>query len=153
MIELKEEHKRLVTILARKYSSARVSEEDLFQEGCLALIKAQKTFQEGKGVRFEGYACVVIKNRMIDVLRKHGNQDSEFIEDLSASEFNIENEVGLHEIKKSLEAINEIDRAIFNAFIQGFSYDEMGKIFELSKKKIDNTIQKVKRKVRENCKE
>ena len=43
------------------------------------------------------------------------------------------------------DKIPELERAIFNSYIEGFSYEEMGRIFELNRKKVDNIVQKVKR--------
>jgi DNA-directed RNA polymerase specialized sigma24 family protein len=44
-----------------------------------------------------------------------------------------------------LAKCNEIERAVFNAYLGGFSYGEIEKIFTINKKKIDNTIQKIKK--------
>ena len=137
---------KLVRILARKYATANYSEEDLFQEGILALMKAEMTYKKEVGVKFETYASRVITNRFIDLSRKQHDIDAVLNNDETASDFSLDDQVNLIEIKKVLaENVTEFDRAIFNSYIEGFSYEEMGKIFELPRKKIDNTVQKVKR--------
>ena len=142
---------RLVRILARKFANSGMDEEDLFQEGMIAYLRAEGTFDQKHGVVFEAYATRVIKNRFIDILRKSGNQLSELKESTQEGEFNLDDEVNLIEIKKILrEKVCELERAVFNSYIEGFSYDEIGKIFELPRKKIDNIIQKVKRIIKEN---
>lgn len=44
--------------------------EDLYQEGFLALIEAYKTYNSINNNKFETYAYIVIKNRLIDILKK-----------------------------------------------------------------------------------
>jgi RNA polymerase sporulation-specific sigma factor len=142
---------RLVTTLARKFANCNLTEEDLFQEGMIALLKAQKTFRENGGAKFQTYAGTVIKNRFIDLQRKSGEAVSNLQEENTSGDFNLDDEVNLLEIKKVLhKQATDLERAIFNSYIEGFSYEEIGKIFELPRKKIDNTVQKVKRKIREN---
>jgi RNA polymerase sporulation-specific sigma factor len=146
---------RLVRILARKFATAQIHEEDLYQEGMLALIKAEMTYKKESGVKLETYASRVITNRFIDLLRKSGDSRCEFSqslnEDTQSGDFSLDDEVNLLEIKKILhEQVNDIERAVFNSYVEGFSYEEMGVIFELPRKKIDNIVQKVKRKIKEN---
>jgi len=137
---------RLVRILARKFAGATMPEDDLVQEGMLALMKAQNTFDEKKEIKFETYASRVITNRFIDLLRKQGEKVQEYTEDMAQGSTSIDDEVNLIEIKKTLaNHVDDIDRAIFTSYIEGFSYDEIGKIFDRSKKNIDNTVQKVKK--------
>jgi RNA polymerase sporulation-specific sigma factor len=136
---------RLIRILARKFSGSAIPEEDLVQEGMLAYIRASQTFNPDAGVKFETYASRVITNRFIDLLRKT-HDTSELIESNIEGNFSMDDQVSLLEIKKILASrVNELERAIFNSYIEGFSYDEIGKIFTLPRKKIDNTVQKVKR--------
>jgi len=137
---------RLVRILARKFANAQTDEEDLFQEGMLAYIKAESTFNPTRDVKFETYASRVITNRFIDILRKQGSDAVELQEENTIGDFNMDDEVNLIEIRKILrEKVNDMERAVFNSYIEGFSYEEIGKIFELPRKKIDNIVQKVKR--------
>ena len=142
---------RLVRILARKFATSQIHEEDLYQEGMLALIKAEMTYKPESGVKLETYASRVITNRFIDLMRKQTDKPDELNEDTQSGDFNLDDEVNLLEIKKILrEQINDIERAVFNSYVEGFSYEEIGAIFELPRKKIDNIVQKVKRKIKEN---
>jgi len=126
-------------------------EEDLFQEGMLALFKAEHTFNPTSGAKLETYASRVITNRFIDVWRKVGEAPDELNEETQGGALCLDNEMDLEEIRKILrEQVSDLERAIFNSYyIEGFSYDEIGRIFELPRKKIDNIVQKVKRKIKE----
>jgi RNA polymerase sigma factor (sigma-70 family) len=143
-------NERLVRILARKYANKRIKEADLFQEGMLAYMKAQSTFKPEIGVTLDTYASKVIRNRFIDLIRKEQDTKKLTTEPLDGG-ISIEDEMNLAEIKKILiQNVTEIERAIFNSYIEGISYDEIGKIFDMPRKKIDNTVQKVKRIIKSN---
>ena len=144
------EKDRLVRIISRKFINSGMDEEDLCQEGMLALMRAESTFKESVDVKFETYASRVITNRFIDITRKSQRQraagPTHFASEEPESDFSLDDQVNLIEIKNILrDYVTELDRAIFNSYIQGFSYEEISKIFELPRKKIDNTVQKVKK--------
>jgi RNA polymerase sporulation-specific sigma factor len=141
---------RLVRILARKYANANLTEEDLVQEGMLAWIKAETTFKPETGVKFETYASRVIRNRFIDLLRKRpAGKSAVLCEESTSGDYHFDDEVDLIEIHKIIDGVvKPLDRAIFNSYIEGFTYEEIGKIFNLTRKKIDNTVQKVKKLIK-----
>ena len=137
---------RLPRILARKFANSHLDEEDLFQEGMIAYIRAEQTFDPARDIKFETYASRVIKNRFIDIIRRQPDNDAVFDDDKTTSDFSLDDEVNLLEIKKIVaNHVDEIERAIFNSYIEGFSYEEMGKIFDMPRKRIDNVVQKVKK--------
>lgn len=127
---------------------------DLVQEGNLALIKAAKTFNQNDGrAKFETYASVCIKNRIIDILRTYtarGGSPSpqQLFDDMVSDKDYLDLALKRDTLEKALKTLPEIERAIFNSYFQGHSYAEIAKIFEITPKKIDNTIQKVKSLVR-----
>lgn len=43
--------------------------DDLYQEGCIALLRAAETFNEQQGVQFHSYAISVIRNHLLDYCR------------------------------------------------------------------------------------
>ena len=149
------EYKHLVDIIYRKHFTASgVSEPDLKQEGMMALLKASRTYQDGKGAKFETYASTVIYNRMIDVVRKEKSDRNEQIIAIQDNDARVNitpeqifwgNERG-REIEKTLKAqCSDIELAIYKSHYLGRSYSEIAFTFDVTKKKIDNTIQKVKK--------
>ena len=119
----------------------------------IALLKAQQTYNEKSNAKFETYASVVIRNRIIDVIRSY-----KVIEPIKATEPTVGEDFDssgnhveellkiLHEV---LQKCSDVEKAIFNAYFQGYSYDEICKIFSINKKKVDNTIQKIHRLAQE----
>ena len=150
--ELIKEHKYIVDIIYRKYfSNNDVSEQDLKQEGLVALLKAARTFREDKGAKFETYASTVIHNRMIDVVRKEKSdrvisiQDNDACVNTTPEQIFWGKERG-QEIARALKRqCSDIELAIYKSHYLGRSYSEIAFTFGIQKKKIDNTIQKVKK--------
>ena len=52
-------------------STDGIDEQDLMQEGRLALLRAAKTFDETRSIKFSTYAFGVMKNAMKDLCDKH----------------------------------------------------------------------------------
>ena len=146
----------MVHVVVRKLLFGRVtpvglSEEDLVQEGMIALLVADRTFKEDMGAKFETYASRCIHNRVVDVIRraKRAPESAGDREQDVGERGQIEDDFEREEILKNvLSECNEIERAIFNSYFQGYSYTEIANIFEVPQKKIDNTIQKIKNKVK-----
>lgn len=55
-----EENMGLVHLCAKRFSGKGVEYEDLFQAGCVGLIKAAENFDRDRGVKFSTYAVPVI---------------------------------------------------------------------------------------------
>jgi RNA polymerase sporulation-specific sigma factor len=140
---------RLVRMVVRRFVNFDIyDEDDLFQEGCIALLKAEKTYNEKRGIKFETYASTVIRNRITDILRKNGEKNEGGEIDNETGK-NLEHEVDFIEKREILNMVlqkcTDIERAVWNAYIGGYSYIEIEKIFAINKKKIDNTVQKIKK--------
>lgn len=61
---------RLVVETIKKYRNNVEDQKDLFQIGCIGLIKAVDTFDVKKNMMFSTYATVCISNRVKEYLRK-----------------------------------------------------------------------------------
>ena len=159
--ECKVDHERLVRLIVRKFDQTGLDEEDLIQEGMIALLKAENTYDPSKGAKFETYANIVIQNRLIDYLRKNKmngkrteeNQEPEQIIYLNWEPGTpVKNDEEIADMREIVEQVlaecHEIERAIYHAFFQGYSYQEICNIFNIDKKKVDNTIQKIKKRVK-----
>lgn len=78
-----EHNLRLVAHIAKKYQNADEDMEDLISIGCIGLIKAVETFDEGKG-RLATYACRCIDNELLMLLRskKKSSRDVSLFESI-----------------------------------------------------------------------
>lgn len=57
--------------VSRQYSRPTVSDEDLFQEGVVGLMKAIANFDINRKIRFIGYAIPYIKGEILDFIVRH----------------------------------------------------------------------------------
>lgn len=62
----------LVHSIAKRFKGRGVEYEDLFQSGCIGLIKAVDNFDESKGFQFSTYAVPVIMGEIKRVFRDGG---------------------------------------------------------------------------------
>lgn len=63
----------LVHFLARRYSPEMFDYEDVFQEGCIGLLKALDNFDPSKGIKFSTYAVPYIIGEIRSFLRRNGS--------------------------------------------------------------------------------
>ena len=62
----------LAHLCARRFSGKGVEYDDLFQAGCLGLIKAAERFDESRGLKFSTYAVPVILGEIRRLFRDGG---------------------------------------------------------------------------------
>ncbi len=67
-----QENLGLVHACAKRFQSRGIEYEDLYQAGCLGLVKAVDGFDEGRGVQFSTYAVPVILGEMRRLFRDGG---------------------------------------------------------------------------------
>ena len=62
-------HKQLVNFVTRKYFLVGGDNDDLLQEGMIALYKAINSFDLTKGIEFSTYAKTVIEHTIINAIK------------------------------------------------------------------------------------
>lgn len=67
-----EENIGLVHACAHRFKGKGIEYDDLFQAGCMGLVKATDAFDTGRGVRFSTYAVPVILGEMRRLFRDGG---------------------------------------------------------------------------------
>ena len=121
-----ERNLRLVAHITKKYSTAKVDQEDLISIGTIGLIKGINSFESDKGVRLATYVARCIDNEILMYLRSTKKLNAEvYLEDpigndkdgntvvlqevLENDERSIEEEVDLKfKIKKLYKKMKEI---------------------------------------------
>lgn len=150
-----EKYQGLLKILALKYKHSGIEEDDLMQEGNIALLKALETFKEGKGAKFETYLTACVNNRLIDVIRKKQKDPEYEHEQESDDPEEISKRRGqLDEIFKLVkDSFTDIEQKIWLLSLQGFTYTEIAKRIEKPAKKVDNILQKIKTAIKNKARE
>jgi RNA polymerase sporulation-specific sigma factor len=67
---------RLVAHVARKFVATGADMDDLIGAGSLGLLKAVRTFDPGRGIRFSTYAAICIKHEILMYIRDHHSNTS-----------------------------------------------------------------------------
>ncbi len=64
-------HEGLIAKIAWSFArSTRMDFDDLFQEGCIALLEAEEKFDPDRGVRFSTFAYWAIKNHILNYINR-----------------------------------------------------------------------------------
>lgn len=137
---------RLVLSIIKRFSNAKVSAEDMFQAGCVGLIKAVDNFNDELGVRFSTYAVPMILGEVKRVIRNHsGLRISRSIRDTAYKALKargeLENgggcdEVTMRDVAEKLrlqesEVVYALDAISDHASICDAVYDKAGDTIEL----------------------
>lgn len=153
---------KLICSIASKYRADGYETQDFVQEGLLAFLIAGKTYDEDYGMSFKNYAVRCAKNRFTDIVKKSNSKSAvpesklvpmESISGKSDDRQNVEEYVLEKEYLKTLTRhINSIlsadEREIFTMYATGYSYKDIALKMGTTAKSVDNTLQKIKRKLR-----
>ena len=159
----------LATRLLKSCPYLGLEKSDLVQEGMIGLNHAIGYFNEQKDITFYTYAKTCIERRLISVIvsakrLKHKNLnesisfDTEedgmldyFLKDETTNPENIvidENETEdiINLVKKKL---TDFEDQVFDLMLSYFNYREIASILDKEPKQVDNAIQRIKGKVKE----
>lgn len=166
----------ILSTATRVYKQARnkagIELPDLIQEGMVGFSFAIKNYKDSNGAMFSTYAKTCIERKIISTLisasrLKHRilNESVSFnIESDQKGQVDIEPylsdnsmnpEILLMSNEEEIELQNKIyhllsdqERQILELKVNGFTYQEIAQLLEVNKKKIDNTMQRIRRKLK-----
>lgn len=154
---------RLVRALARPYFLYGGDFEDLLQEGLLGLLSAIREYDASGGASFRTYAEVCIRRRLYSAIRwanREKNAPLNFAEplaedpgDLVTSEEEMPEERLLRreryqELTSAIRSLlSPLERQVLELYLQGLSYDEIGRQTGKGAKASDNAVQRIRKKV------
>ena len=146
--------------------------EDLLQEGMIGLFKGIRDFQQEKGVTFYHFAELCINRQIYSAVRNSNRKKniplntafSIFVENgedgfmldtvLMDEEMNPENMIIEQEFRQNLwkkldERLSKMERQVLDRYLEGASYTEIAEQMQKKPKSIDNTLQRIRKKIRE----
>ena len=170
--QLIQENEGLVYYTINRFFLQTVQEynikEDLAQVGMMALYKAIQTYEVGR-TEFSTYAVRVIKSKMINFLQNdlykyiskggekamHNNEgldeDSEKMRDRTMGRMDDDTEVNANELLDFIKKYKD-ERAykIVCLLSEGYTYEEIGDMLDLSKQRINQIITKLRKHLIDN---
>lgn len=159
--------------LVAPFYIAGADRDDLLQEATLAFIKAVNRYDGTKGAAFSSFAYAVAKKRILDVVKlskgkkysplnqaapitheyRDGEGEGDYSDDAAElrnpidSYIEEENEVRLSEALRSV--LGEREREVLELYLAGSTYNEIGEKLGISPKTVDNTLTRIKKKLRD----
>ncbi|WP_129407924.1 sigma-70 family RNA polymerase sigma factor [Marinitoga lauensis] len=155
----------MIKSIASKYYGAWAEFQDLVQIGFVGLIQGVYSFDETNKTKFSTFAYLNISseiksfltylNRLKNKVLSDAVSIESMFEDYSEDSdyyFEVPSETDLYQsvvynyiFERSIEQMKDIEKEIVRMWLDNNSYDEISKELEISKKKVDNTIQKFKK--------
>lgn len=173
MEELLKRYSSLVRKRANGLFLIGADKDDLLQEGMIGLFKAVLGFNPDKDASFDTFATLCITRQMLSAIKganryKHrllneyisiyandpnaDNQEFSSIaipDDKFNPEIIITQEESLENLKDKLQNdLSEMENSVLKMLIEGHTITHMCKDLKKDAKSIDNTIQRIKKKVR-----
>jgi RNA polymerase sporulation-specific sigma factor len=166
-------YRRFARSKARSYFLAGADADDVEQEGLIGLYKAARDFQADRQVSFRTFADLCMSRQVISAVKaatrnKH-RPLNQYISISSASAAHPEDrnvdeilndhrgvdpadEVISHELIKAIrgairESLSGLELDVLRLYVQGKSYEEIGRQLGRQTKSIDNALQRIKRKL------
>lgn len=163
-------YKFLVKSICNKFFIAGSTKDDIIQEGMIGLYRAIMNFKSEKNDSFSAFASMCIKRRVLSVMNsanrkkniplntsvslnkpvnEEGRTLGETIEDFSTDPEKIfmVSEKIQNDSKNIVQALSPMEKSILVEFLQNKSYDEIAQKLNISRKSVDNAMQRIRLKV------
>ncbi len=171
---LLERYRDMVRKEARRFFLAGGDEEDLIQEGMIGLFKAVTSYQEGKNTSFSTFAYMCVQRQIYTTItafnrKKHiplntavslseqSDQENEFsLDEILETPEKTPEELMLRkeEIKDYHRMIDQtlskFEKQVMEHYLNGENYTMIAQKLGKSDKSIDNAIQRIRRKIKNN---
>ncbi|MGL4307333.1 sigma-70 family RNA polymerase sigma factor [Cetobacterium sp. SF1] len=168
--EIFEKYKKFILLRNKSYFLNGADREDLLQEGMIGLLKAIRAYDEDKNTSFNTFASLCIKRQIITAIKNYNSGKNKIL-NLATNGFYEGEESNISYEKKSLNfytpeeiflgkekltALNnylqnnlsKMEQSIFQEMLLGINYIEIAKKTGREVKSIDNTIQRIKKKLK-----
>lgn len=143
--------------LAHHFTGA-AEQDDLVQEGLIALYECSRSFDDTRGVPFEGYALTCIRRRMISTIRKNSVDCSLSIEECQSLPDLVSTAPAPEDYalgKESVERLrvfiqshlSPLERRVMGLHLEGASYREIAAQIGKSEKSVENALSRIRTKL------
>lgn len=164
------EYRNLIYIRNKTLFLKGAEREDLVQEGMIGLMKAIKSFDENRSACFSTFASLCIKRQIITAVKNYNSEKNKNLNNAMQGEGYSELEdlirysspslkyytpeqivIGkelMKLLKRFLKAnLSSLEKEVLSYMIKGYGYLEIAKKLEKEPKAIDNSMQRIKKKV------
>lgn len=168
-----EKYKGLVIKEVRPFYLIGADTEDLIQEGLIGLFGAINSYDESKDVAFFTFARTCIRNKIntavkksnykkhiplnsyVSFFEKKSDGETELMDELEAGVQSSPEKVILGEMisddiwSEIDQKLSKYEKKVLDLYLDGYSREEMSEELEKPVKSIDNTIQRIRKKIQD----
>lgn len=147
--------KPFIKYYSKKFTNVLIDVDDLSQEGCLGLTSAIRCFKEDSGASFKTYARLCIKRSILSAVRTAGHYVTLSLENVGNIDKRVENPEDLVIMRENILSVKNaimcgstpFERKVLLLYINGFSYKSIANKLCVGTKKVDNSLQRVRRRL------
>ena len=153
-------------VLARRFLNTRyinstaayLDADDFVQEGMFGFLNAVRTYDAQKGVPFEAYAFVCMRNSINTAANNASDEipiddTAEAFGGLDSAEDPLKQIITSERLNEVLGAcevtLSEVEKTVVFFKAGGMSYAEIGDKLGMSPKSVDNAVQRARRKLKD----
>ena len=165
--ELLDNHRNLIYSIINTfnlhYSTFKIDEADLFQEGSMALYEAVFTYEKNKQTKFSTYAYLVIRSKMSNYISRYSriySREYLSIDSIIHQErykgiavhdapfqYHRESELG-RGIGRFMNNLSFEDRMIVEMRSRNCSYKQIANKLKINTKKVDNRLNSIRKSLK-----
>lgn len=153
--ELAKRYSYIAKIVSRQFFLTSCEAEDLSQEAMIALIYAIRSYVPGRSAGFNTFANKCIKNRLIDFVRRSGNKEYIYSEDLdieeesgqSLEELYIEKENYFERLSSYKRKLSRFEYTVLMEYLKGETYASIASSQHRRVSSVYNAVQRIRTKL------
>lgn len=159
-------YKGLARSRARKYFLTDGTFDDLCQEGLIGVFKAVRDFDISKNDNFTSFASMCVSSQIMDAIRTSSRGKHKLLNDavsLCDLDENIPDSNNIDPInqytmlentedfyEKLAKLVKPAQLSVLKYYLDGYAYTEISDKLNIPLKKIDNTLQSIRVKIKNN---
>ena len=152
--ELVQRYEPLMKGMVRRYGMG-FEPDDLHQEVMLALYSAVGSYELGRDVTFGAYARICMRNRILNIMRKHKREnqiEKTVLPDEEADPVRglISEESCRMLLGSDSYGLTELEKRVLRLYLADMSYEQIAASLQITEKSVDNAIYRVKAKLRKH---
>ena len=133
-------------------------DEDLAQEALMGLLAAVRTYRPEVGAAFTTYATACIRNRLLSAARRVGKiqrevpleEDAELSDDAADPALRLQEQEDAQRLLGLMrQRLTDLEYTVMLLRLSECSYDEIAARLGITKKAVDNAVQRLRRKIRQ----
>ena len=170
LTEIFNKYEKFILLRSKSYFLNGADKDDLLQEGMIGLIKAIRAFDETRDASFNTFASLCIKRQIITAIKNYNSGKNRILNlatdgfyegeesniEYDAKSLNFYNPEEIYLGKEKLEGLkmylrdnlSSLEHEVFEYMAAGIHYIDIAAKTGRDIKSIDNTIQRVKKKLK-----